>query len=507
MRCFLKDADARQDGREIIRNWLGEIREAAYDAEDIIETFGLKVASRREGGLRNTLKIYACILDEAKNVHKVGSQIEEIKVMPICGLGGLGKTTLAMKVYHHNQDCSEVYDQVFVLSYDELPLELKQCFLYFGHFPEDYEISVDKLIKFWIGDGLIIPHDVHDKGEAEGRLLEDIAECYLDELIERSMVLVGRRHTASKVLTCRMHDIMRDLCLYKAQKDGFLEVINLQSRDQNDGVLSSSSTGKIFRLAKHVNRVNGEKVLNQSWKLLKPMFKGLKLLRVLDLEGADIKGGKLPKDVGKLIHLRFLSLQLINVSRFPSSSRNLRELSVHRSPKSRNSKTIIPASLSNSSKHLQYLRLGGSYEWENDLKQPAPLVNISPLFSGYTKLSQLVLFLQIEKLPDYQQFSCNIAALTLGYCKLEEDPMPTLEKLSNLRSLALLSDAFIGSEIVCSRQGFSQLHLLGLSDLCNLEDWKMEEGAMPNILRLHVDACKKLKMLPDRMTSLTTLKN
>lgn len=186
--------------------------------------------------------------------------------------------------------------------------------------------------------------------------------------------------------------------------------------------------------------------------------------------------------------------------------KNLRELSVHRSPKSRNSKTIIPASLSNSSKHLQYLRLGGSYEWENDLKQPAPLVNISPLFSGYTKLSQLVLFLQIEKLPDYQQFSCNIAALTLGYCKLEEDPMPTLEKLSNLRSLALLSDAFIGSEIVCSRQGFSQLHLLGLSDLCNLEDWKMEEGAMPNILRLHVDACKKLKMLPDRMTSLTTLK-
>lgn len=63
---------------------------------------------------------------------------------------------------------------------------------------------------------------------------------------------------------------------------------------------------------------------NRSWKLLKPMFKGLKLLRVLDLEGADIKGGKLPKDVGKLIHLRFLSLQLSNVSRFPSSSRNLR---------------------------------------------------------------------------------------------------------------------------------------------------------------------------------------
>lgn len=93
MRCFLKDADARQDGREIIRNWLGEIREAAYDAEDIIETFGLKVASRREGGLRNTLKIYACILDEAKNVHKVGSQIEEIKGT----FSGLANTSLWYK--------------------------------------------------------------------------------------------------------------------------------------------------------------------------------------------------------------------------------------------------------------------------------------------------------------------------------------------------------------------------------------------------------------------------
>ena len=62
MKCFLKDADARQDEDETIWNWVAEIGENALDAEDTIETFVLKVALSRRGGLQNILKRYVCTL-------------------------------------------------------------------------------------------------------------------------------------------------------------------------------------------------------------------------------------------------------------------------------------------------------------------------------------------------------------------------------------------------------------------------------------------------------------
>uniref|UniRef100_A0A7N2MZU4 Disease resistance N-terminal domain-containing protein n=1 Tax=Quercus lobata TaxID=97700 RepID=A0A7N2MZU4_QUELO len=77
MQGLLKDADARQDESDILRQWVAEARDLAYDAEDIIATYALKVASRKEGGVP---KRCACILYEGITVHdKVGSQIVNIK--------------------------------------------------------------------------------------------------------------------------------------------------------------------------------------------------------------------------------------------------------------------------------------------------------------------------------------------------------------------------------------------------------------------------------------------
>ncbi|CDP12407.1 unnamed protein product [Coffea canephora] len=48
MRCFLKDADQRQDEDERIRNRVSDIRAAAYDVEDVIEIF-TKGQHKRQG--------------------------------------------------------------------------------------------------------------------------------------------------------------------------------------------------------------------------------------------------------------------------------------------------------------------------------------------------------------------------------------------------------------------------------------------------------------------------
>ncbi|PQM35850.1 putative disease resistance protein [Prunus yedoensis var. nudiflora] len=78
MQGFLKDADARQGQDETVRIWVAKIRDAAYDLEDVIQTYGLKVVSKKKRGLKNVLKRFACIFKEGVELHRIGNEIENI---------------------------------------------------------------------------------------------------------------------------------------------------------------------------------------------------------------------------------------------------------------------------------------------------------------------------------------------------------------------------------------------------------------------------------------------
>ncbi|WRX11925.1 NB-ARC - like 10 [Theobroma cacao] len=119
---------------------------------------------------------------------------------------------------------------ILVLSYNELPFHLKPCFLYLSNYPEDWEISKKELIRLWIAEGFISP-----SWESGGMLMEDVAEQFLEELINRCLVQVGKRdHTGIGVKTCHVHDLLRDLCVQKAREENFLEIIR-PSLIENDG--------------------------------------------------------------------------------------------------------------------------------------------------------------------------------------------------------------------------------------------------------------------------------
>ncbi|XP_024195649.1 putative disease resistance protein At1g50180 [Rosa chinensis] len=77
---FLKDADAKRRDSEAIRTFVAEIRDAAYDLEDVIEAFVLKVDSRRKGGIKNVLKRLGCIFVEGVRRYKIGSEIGVITI-------------------------------------------------------------------------------------------------------------------------------------------------------------------------------------------------------------------------------------------------------------------------------------------------------------------------------------------------------------------------------------------------------------------------------------------
>ena len=96
----------------------------------------------------------------------------------------------------------EEMKKILALSYNDLPYHLKTCLLHLSLFPEDYEIKRDQLVRRWIAEGFITIEGGHD--------MEEIGECYFNDLINRS-ITTGELYidtstlmpvTQEPVLTC-----------------------------------------------------------------------------------------------------------------------------------------------------------------------------------------------------------------------------------------------------------------------------------------------------------------
>ncbi|XP_069146915.1 disease resistance protein RPP13-like [Solanum lycopersicum] len=88
---------------------------------------------------------------------------------------------------------------------------------FFG-FPEDTEIGVSKLIRLWIAEQFI-------KARSNKRL-EVVAEEYLQELIDRSLILAGKQRANGRMRSCKIHDLLRQLCLSESHTENVVHVMN-----------------------------------------------------------------------------------------------------------------------------------------------------------------------------------------------------------------------------------------------------------------------------------------
>ena len=117
-------------------------------------------------------------------------------------------------------------------------------------------------------------------------------------------------------------------------------------------------------------------------------------------------------------------------------------------------------------------------------------------FSDHTYLYHLSLNGRLERFPDEIEFyPPNLISLELRYRNAEQNPMVTLEKLPNLRFLRLSLCSSMLKKMVCTSGGFQQLETLRLWGLKELEELIAEEGAMPDLKDLVIDACPKMKRL------------
>ncbi|OMO66080.1 hypothetical protein COLO4_30794 [Corchorus olitorius] len=69
----------------------------------------------------------------------------------------------------------------------------------------------------------------------------------------------------------------------------------------------------------------------------------------------------------------------------------------------------------------------------------------------------------------------------------------------------MLNRTYVGKEMVRSSGKFRHLEILKFYRLEELENWEVEEGAMPSLKFLELTCCGLLKMMPQGLQHITTL--
>ncbi|XP_047179573.1 disease resistance protein RPP13-like [Vigna umbellata] len=259
--------------------------------------------------------------------------------------------------WYLTQDETQVKDIVLKLSYDNLPRRLKPCFLYLGLFPEDFEIPVTPLLQKWVAEGFI-----QDTGNRDP---DDVAEDYLYELIDRSLVQIARLESNADVKICQVHDLLRDLCISESKEDKAFEVCTdnnilvptkprrLSIHSKMDHYISSSNNDhscirSLFFFGPDYD------VHKREWKWL---LKDFKLVRVLEL--APKSRGKIPSNIGNFMHLKYLRIDSQYITFVPDSILHLWSLqTIDLGPWSRNVSISFPVQVWKL-KHLRHLSTRG----------------------------------------------------------------------------------------------------------------------------------------------------
>ncbi|KAL9296123.1 hypothetical protein ACSQ67_022019 [Phaseolus vulgaris] len=384
--------------------------------------------------------------------------------------------------WYLTQDETQVTDTVLKLSYDNLPRRLKQCFLYLGIFPEDFEIPVTPLLQKWVAEGFI-----QDTGNRD---LDDIAEDYLYELIDRSLVQVAKVKTNGRLETCQVHDLLRDLCISESKEDKVFEVCT------DNNILIPT---KPRRLSIHSNMGNYISSSNNDHSCIRSLFffdprysiygtewkwlsKGFKLVRVMEFSYIGLN--KIPSNLGNFIHLRI------------------------------------------------GLRVTGEYEGElpkllQSLQQQSSLLNELEIiflssYPGGFKLQELsqileqfncLTFLKIDNvfnLPTFAlAFPPNVTELTLSKINsFIDEGMNGLGNLTKLKILRLSGNrCYFGNsfELNCLAGSFPQLEVFEMEYL-NLGKWKLGNGAMLRLQSVIINNCETLDDLPSKLWSLNGLR-
>ncbi|KAL1312416.1 putative disease resistance protein RGA1 [Arachis hypogaea] len=339
------------------------------------------------------------------------------------------------------------------LSYDEMPSHLRQCFALLSLYPKNLEYNSFEVASLWGAAGLL-PLQSQDK------TMVDVAHQYLRDLMARSFL--------HDVFDCGtfyaffIHDLVHDLAVYVAKDVCQLVSSNTQDISENVLHLSFVENGLPYNSIKPslqgarsilfpVDHVGASEAFLNAW------VTNCRYLRYLDLRDSTCE--TLPESIGKLKHLRYISLcNNKRIKRLPNSICKLQ--------------------------NLQVLGLDGCSNLETVPKKLRKLISLQRL--EITTKQSILPESDIAKL-NCLEFLCvqncdNLESLFV------ETRLPTLRTLQvsdcvNLKSLPL------------DTHHFPQLETLLISGVAN-EDWLHRSEDTNAVLRLKTIVLSEMLTLP-----------
>lgn len=93
---------------------------------------------------------------------------------------------------------------------------LKLCFLYLGLFKKGFKFPAWVLLRLWMAEGLV---GEGEEGNRNNKSIEEVAEDYLEELVDRNLVLVNKRRSDGKIKSIGLHDGVHDFCKSEAKEE------------------------------------------------------------------------------------------------------------------------------------------------------------------------------------------------------------------------------------------------------------------------------------------------
>ncbi|XP_057810235.1 putative late blight resistance protein homolog R1B-16 [Salvia miltiorrhiza] len=410
--------------------------------------------------------------------------------------------------------------KILYMSYKQLPIHLKPCFLYMGVFPEDKEISTsDELTRYWIAEGFV-------KAVSE-KSLEEIAKEYLKDLISRNLVLRSTVTRGKKC--CKIHDLLRDLCLREAEKERFY---NSTSGIVGISALSPMSQGR--SLTWNVRRKPSP--LNMS---LLRIVKSTRFHYVLqrDLFGhmdqlvnsrflvvgppSRLREGNIPRSIWRFWNLQTLIVHNIREVTAPTDfwyMPHIRHVNFNnglRLPDPPNDQDDIVLG------NLQRLGTVFDFKWSKQVVKKIP--NIKKLvfcntgehddddemsnLDCLTKLESLECIISPRSAINFPHSLKRLVLRTdsLSYCW--EDILDKVGVLPHLQKLTLgLGIRFNEGKWETTEGQFRSLKFLSLKYCDNLEIWKIESSHFPCLERLHLDGLYNLQEIPLDFAEIPTLR-
>ncbi|XP_052135663.1 disease resistance protein RGA5-like [Oryza glaberrima] len=218
----------------------------------------------------------------------------------------------------------EGFRRILMLSFYDLPHDLKTCFLYLSIFPEDDLIVRKQLVWKWVAEGFI--------RKERGKRPDQVAESYFYDLINRNMIQAVGVQYKGNIYGCRVHDLVLDLIRFLSAQINFVIAIDDKGYE--------SSPRKIRRLSLQASNLEDQEmqklVSNQSHIRSLIMFRAFKqapdlfkfhALRILDLSECSCLEDHHITCIVNMFQLRYLSLPC-RITELPEQTGNLQHLEV-----------------------------------------------------------------------------------------------------------------------------------------------------------------------------------